>query len=165
MSVKFSVKMKTEYMYDFMLHYNYTHVSGLLGVVIGILALGYGIFGVIGGDVAGAMLWFLFAIFFLVLTPKTMKMRAKSQIEKAEMFQKPLDYELSEAGITVRQDEQQVTNPWASVSKAVSTKKSIIVYMGRVRALIFPKECLGEQYEEAVKMLRANIPAAKVKIK
>ena len=157
--------MKTEYMYDFMLHYNYTHVSGLLGVLIGILALGYGIFGLIGGDIGGAMIWFLLSFFFLVFTPRTMKARAKSQVEKVEMFQKPLEYEVSEVGITVKQDEQQVTNPWESVSKVVSTKRSIIVYMGRVRVLIFPKECLGEQYEEVVKMLRAHMPAARVKIK
>ena len=39
MSVKFTVKMTENYMYDFMLYHTYTHISGLLGAVIGAVAL------------------------------------------------------------------------------------------------------------------------------
>ena len=34
-----------------------------------------------------------------------------------------------------------------------------------VRALIFPKECMGEQYEEVIKMIHTHMPPSKVKIR
>ena len=39
MSVKFNVQMTDEYMYDFMLYHNYTHASGLMTAIAGVLCL------------------------------------------------------------------------------------------------------------------------------
>ena len=81
------------------------------------------------------------------------------------MFQKPLEYEFAEDGIIVEQDDAKLTVEWMEVEKAVSTQKSIILYLGRVRALIFPKECMGDKYEEVVKMIHTHVAAKKVKIR
>ena len=62
------------------------------------------------------------------------------------MFQKPISYELNEEGIRISQDEQSVLNEWGDFRKAVSTGQSVIIYVTKVRALIFPRESLGEQY-------------------
>ena len=56
-------------------------------------------------------------------------------------------------------------NKWEEFDKAVSTQKSVILYITRVRAIIFPKECMGEQYEEVLKMIHTHMPASKVKIR
>ena len=56
-------------------------------------------------------------------------------------------------------------NEWSVVEKVVSTRKSIIVYTSRVRAIIFPKEFIGDQYDELITLIRENLPAAKVKIR
>lgn len=165
MSIKFNVKMTDKYMYDFMLYHNYSQVSGLLGAVIGVFALGIGINSVISGDMTTAALCFLVTFMFLVATPSTMKTRAKQQVKNTEMFQNPLEYELTEEGVTVRQGEAENTVAWEEFSKAVSTNNSIVLYVTRVRALIFPKECLGAQYEEVVKMIHTHMPPAKVKIR
>ena len=50
MSVKFEVKMTDKIMYDFLLYHTYTHMSGLLGAMIGVLALGMGINYMLSGD-------------------------------------------------------------------------------------------------------------------
>ena len=39
MSVKFNVQMTDQYMYDFMLYHNYTHASGLMTAIAGVLCL------------------------------------------------------------------------------------------------------------------------------
>lgn len=165
MSVKFNVKMTEKYMYDFMLYHNYSHISGLFGAIVGVFALGIGINSVTKGDMPTAALCFLVAFMFLVATPGTMKTKAKQQVKNAETFQKPLEYELTEEGVTVRQEEAENTIAWGDFWKAVSTNNSIILYVTRVRALIFPKECMGDQYEEAVKMIHTHMPPAKVKIR
>lgn len=165
MSVKFNVEMKEKYMYDFMLYHTYTHISGLLGAVVGVVALGLGISTIMSGDVQASMPALLIAILFLIVTPMSTKNRAKMQVKNSEMFQKPLEYEFSEEGVTVRQDELEAVNKWEEFDKAVSTQKSVILYITRVRAIIFPKECMGEQYEEVLKMIHTHMPASKVKIR
>lgn len=165
MSVKFEVKMTAKYMFDFMLYHNYSRLSGILGAVVGVFALGIGIQTVMAGDTQSAAIYFLCAILFLIITPYTMWSRAKMQVKTTPMFQKPLEYEFTEEGIAIRQDEQEAVNPWSEFTKAVSTNKSVILYLGRVRALVLPKECMGEQYEEAVKMIHTHMPPAKVKIR
>lgn len=165
MSVKFKVKMTDKIMYDFMLYHTYTHMSGLLGAIVGVMALGMGIKFITAGDMRSAMPAFMFAILFLIVTPYSLKGRAKAQVEKAKMFQKPLEYEMTEEGITVRQDDLEATNQWDEFAKAVTTNQSVILYVTRVRALIFPKESMGEQYEAAVKMISTHMPPAKVKIR
>ena len=81
------------------------------------------------------------------------------------MFQKPLEYEFTEEGITVRQDEMEATTKWDEIAKAVGTNQSVILYLNRVRAWIFPKECMGEQYVEILKMIHTHIPPKRVKIR
>ena len=149
MSVKFEVKMTDKIMYDFLLYHTYTHMSGLLGAMIGVLALGMGINYMLSGDSMAAMPAFILAALFLVVTPVSLKGKAKTQVQRTKMFQKPLEYELSEEGVTVRQGELEVTNKWEDFSKAVSTNRAGILYVTRMRALIFPRESMEEQYERS----------------
>lgn len=165
MSVKFKVQMTEKYMYDFMLYHNYTSMSGLMGAVAGVLCLVVFTQNALKGEAGSSLMWLMCGILFLVISPYSMKNRAKMQVRNTEMFQKPLEYELAEEGVTVRQDDQEMTNAWSDFTKAVSTQKSVLLYLGRVRALIFPKECMGEQYEEVIKMIHTHMPPAKVKIR
>jgi len=165
MSVKIEVRMTEKYMYDFMLYHNYTHASGLMTAIAGVLCLTVFIQGVSDGGVQSGLVWLMCAILFLVISPVNMRTRAKMQVQNTEMFQKPLEYEFTAEGIIVRQDEQETINLWNTFTKAVSTGKSVILYLGRMRALILPKECMGEQYEEVLKMIHTHMPPAKVKIR
>lgn len=165
MSVKFEVKMTEKYMYDFMLYHNYTHASGLLGTVAGVLCLIVFGKGIAGGDVQSSVVWLFCAIIFLVLNPQAMRNKARMQVKSTPMFQNPLEYEFTEEGIVVRQEEAEAVSKWEDITKAVSTQRSVILYLGRVRAMILPKECMGEQYEEALQMIHTHIPPKKVKIR
>ena len=165
MSVKFTVKMTEEYMYDFFLYNTYTSISGILGPVLGVIALMMAVNSYMNSGFTAAMPGLLVAILFLVISPVQLKSRAKMQVQQSEMFKKPLEYEFNDAGVTVRQDELEAVNEWCDFAKAVSTQKSVILYLNRVRALIFPKECMGEQYEEVLKMIHTHMPPAKVKIR
>ena len=164
MSVKVNVQMEEKYLYDFMVYHNYTHVSGILGVGIGILGVAMGVKGIQSGGIAAGALWLFFAFYFLIVTPLSMKKKAKMQMKTAR-FLNPLECEFTEEGLIVRQGEEEELSEWYTIVKAVSTSKSVILYSGRMRAFIFPKECMGEQYEEVLKMIHAHMPPAKVKIR
>lgn len=165
MSVKFEVNMTERYMYDFMLYHTYSHASGLLSGIMGVVTLGVSIQYVMAGDMLTAMPFIMATLMFLVMTPSSLKTKARMQVKTKATFQKPLKYELTEEGIKVSQDELETVNAWSEVTKAVSTGKSVILYLSRVRALIFPKECMGEQYEAALKMIHTHMPPEKVKIR
>lgn len=165
MSIKIQVKMTEKYMTDFMFYHNYTSASGIMALLAGLLSVAVAIQGFVNGNMQNALVWTLCAILFLVVNPHTLKSRAKSQVQGSEMFKKPLEYEFTDEGITVRQDEMEATTKWEEIVKAVSTNQSVILYLNRVRALIFPKECMGEQYVEVLRMIHTHMPPKRVKIR
>ena len=158
MNIKFEVKMTKKAMFDFMLYTSYTSLSGIIGVIFGGVTLVF-------GSYSTAATFFLFAAIFLIGNPLHLKARAAEQVMRSPMFQKPISYELNEEGIRISQDEQSVLNEWGDFRKAVSTGQSVIIYVTKVRALIFPRESLGEQYAAAVQMISTHMPAKKVNIR
>lgn len=165
MSVKFTVKMTEKYMYDFYLYNSYTSISGLLGPLLGVVAFMMAVNSYLEAGFSAAMPGVLVAILFLIISPIQLKSRAKMQVQQSEMFKKPLEYELNETGVVVRQDDLEAISQWGDFAKAVSTQKSVILYLNRVRAFILPKECMGDQYEEVLKMIHTHMPPSKVKIR
>lgn len=164
MSVKFEVKINEKHILDFLLYHGRTRMTGYIGVVLTILTLTLGIIDVANGNPAASLTWFAFAGILMIFPRTQLKKKAKRQAQ-ADMFQNSLEYEFSKEGITARQGDVVVTNTWDSMNKVVSTKKCIFVYMSRVRAIIFPKEAMGDKYDEVVSMIRENMPAKKVRIR
>ena len=142
-----------------------TSLSGIVGVIFGGVTLVLGIRQCMFGSYSTAATFFLFAAIFLIGNPLHLKARAAEQVMRSPMFQKPISYELNEEGIRISQDEQSVLNEWGDFRKAVSTGQSVIIYVTKVRALIFPRESLGEQYAAAVQMISTHMPAKKVNIR
>ncbi len=165
MPIKIQVKMEEKYMVDFMLRHNYAGFSGIMTIVAGILCTIVSVQGFMKGNIQNGAVWAMCAILFLVINPNTIKSKAKAQVKNSEGFQKPFEYEFTEEGIFVRQEEAESFVEWGNIAKAVSTKQSVILYLNRVRAWILPKECMGEQYADIVNMIREHMPHQKVKIR
>lgn len=165
MAVKFEVQMTKKAMFEFMLYSYYTSMAGILNVVLGLLALAGGIKNITEGDYSTAVVFLMFATLLLVGNQINMKVRAGDQVTRTAMFQKPLNYEMNEEGVLVSQDEQSAVNKWEDFRKVISTSRLILMYITKKRAIILPKECLGEQYEAVVKMISTHMPANKVKIR
>jgi len=165
MSIKVNVDMKEEYMVEFLLHHTYTHYSGIIGLIVGVLATAMGISTIIQGEFQASWPMFLIAVLFLIVTPVTTVNRAKQQVQKSEMFKKTIEYEFSEKGVTARQGKTSAENTWEEFMKVIETRKSVILYVTRLRAIIFPKACMGDKYDEVVKIIRTYMPASKVKIR
>ena len=165
MPIKIQVKMEEKYMVDFMLRHNYSGFSGIMTIVAGLLCAAVSVQGFMKGNIQNGAVWAMCAILFLVINPNTIKSKAKAQVKNSEAFRKAFEYEFTREGIWVRQDEAENFVAWENIAKAVSTKQSVILYLNRVRAWILPKECMGEQYAEIVKMIQEQMPQKKVKIR
>lgn len=165
MSVKFEVKMTEKAMYDFLLYHTYTHVNGLLGALIGAAFLVIAGYKGVNGEYDGIVLFVGMGLLMLLMTPLSLRSSARNQVKNTKMFQEPLKYEMTEEGLSVEQNGEKALNPWDEFEKAVSTGHSLILYVTRVRAIILPKDQLGDDYMAAVKMISTHIPPKRVKIR
>lgn len=57
MSVKMDVQMTPRAMYDFLLYHTYSHLSGLIGAIFGVVVLGLGIRAMAQGDYTAGMMF------------------------------------------------------------------------------------------------------------
>ncbi len=165
MSIKFEVKMTDKIMYDFLLYHSYTSASGLFATLIGVGCFILAVYKGVNGDSQSAILFGALGAMLLFSTPFTLKSSAKNQVKNTEMFQKPLEYEVTEKGLTVTQNGQSAENTWDNIMRVVSTSKSLIIYITRMRAIILPKESMGDDYMAVVELISKNVPAKKVKIR
>ena len=99
------------------------------------------------------------------MTPLTLKSKAKAQVKTTPMFQKPITYELTEEGITIPRKISRPEGEMGRVSEGSFYEPDIDSLYHAVRALVFPKEALGEQYTAAVQMISTHMAPAKVKIR
>ena len=164
MPIKIEVKITEKDIFSFMLHHHYSRPSGIFGTIMGAFALLVGINYIVQGNIQSSLILIICGFLLVAYIPYVLKKKAKAQ-KNAEMFQHPLEYEFSDRGISVKQGDQEVTNEWDTIEKAVSTRKCIIIYMSRIRAIIFPKRCLGDKYGEIVEMIYTHMPTKKVKIR
>lgn len=165
MPIKMGIQLTEEYMYDFMKYHNDHRASGIVGKVIGYLSIVFTIIDLLVLQISDAVMWLMFAIIFLVYMPWMIRKKAKAQIKNSPMFNKLLEIEFTEEGVVVRQDGQEATNPWDSFVKVVQTKKSVIMYMSRVRAFVFPIEYMGENYDAILEVIRSKVSEKAMKIR
>ena len=164
MEAKFEVKMTPKIMYDFMMYHTYRSMSGILGVILGIAA--FVMFGVTLGktDLSYSIVYLLFGVWFILYLPVSLYTKSKRQVEKSEVFKKPVTYLLNDEGIRIIQDEENAQCAWENIRKVCRTGKSILIYSGKRNAFVLPKEAIGEQYDTLVTIVQKNMPKKKVKL-
>lgn len=165
MSVRFEIRMTPQTMYSFMLHHNYTHLTGILGAVLGAVTLAMGLKQAEDGAALQAVLLFTITVFILAYPPVMLWMRARRQVENTPIFKKALCYELSDSGVKVIQEDRENENPWEDFQRAVSTGQALVLYMDKSRAVIFPRAQIGEQWAAVAEMISTHMPPDKVRIR
>ncbi len=165
--VKFSVQITVKDMFLFLLHHSYRGVSVAVDILITagavvLLVMGFG-----KGDPVKTMALVFLALLFTVIHPTQLYLRARKQVTKNAVFQKPLRYVLNDEGITMSQDEEEESFAWSDVFRIKETKSQIAVYTGRVYACIWPKRelaaCEGEVKELFRKHLSAKVAGKSIK--
>lgn len=165
MSVRFKVNMTPKVMYGFMIHHNYTHFMGIFGVAFSVVSIALGINQMNKAGLGSALIFFVIAAVLLVYAPLLLWVQAKRQVKSAAVFQKPLTYEMTETGVKVSQAGSEEETPWSVFTKATSTTQSLILYMDKTRAIIFPKDQMDGQCVAAVEMISTHMPPDRVKIR
>ena len=63
------------------------------------------------------------------------------------------------------QDGNKAQAKWSDIYKVRKTKKSLLLYLNKVNAVILPIESMGVQYDEVAACIREHIPENRVRIK
>lgn len=156
--VKFSVQVTVKDMFAFLMHHSYRGVSLIADAVVTFGAIGLLIAGFGKGDPAKTVALIFMAMLFTVIHPLQLLNKARKQVKGNEIFKKPLDYVLTEEGITLSQGEESQSITWADVYQVREYKSQILVYTGRVYAFIWPKRELVGCENEVRELFRKYLP-------
>ena len=156
--LEFDVNMSSGILYDYLLRHSYSSAVGLLGSC-------FGAFGIIMFAMSMSWLYLIMGLIVLLYLPVTLFKRSKIVMLTNPSFKKPLHYRFYEKGFTVSQDDAKSVMEWGGCTKAVSTKKSIIIYTGKNNASIFPREQIPGGAADLISLIAKHMEPKKVKIR
>lgn len=163
--VNMKIELKVSDMYEFLLRHAYTSVAGLVGVFISLLALVLFFVGLDKSDTTQNVLLLVIASLFTIVNPIQLRFKAKQQVMLNPMFKIPLEYEFGDAGIAVKQNDQQVELNWEDTYKIVETKKLIIIYFSKVTGYILPKEQMKNDKTVLINMIKEHVSKERCKLR
>ena len=156
--LEMDVKMSVSLLYDYLLRHAYTTAAGLIGTCFGVASL---------------MLfaawrhpaYLVMGILMLVYLPFTLWRSAASSMVSNPVYKAPLHYVFTGEGFKVSQGETENSISWDGCIKAVSTRKSIIIYTGKNNASIFPRTQIPGGAEALLGLIGKYMEPKRVKIR
>lgn len=151
--VAFSVQMTEKKLYRFTMYHAYHSMSGIIGLFLSAAAIVLLVTQYNNMADQTKLACGIVAVWFTVLDPVIFRFRAKGQIKKNKAYQSPLQYQICDAGIRVSQNGEEQTVEWERIYKIVETGTQYLVYSSRIHAFVFPKTALGEEQEQAARLM------------
>lgn len=152
--IKVTIQIKTMDMFRFFMKHFYSNFSGIFGIILSLGAFVLFLFGIGKREPFQLILLLILASLFTILQPAQFLLKAYQQVKLMPIYKEPIEYTLKDAGIYVKQNEENVELPWEKVYKVKETNKAIYVYTSPVHSFIFPKEQLGEKTEPVKTLLK-----------
>lgn len=156
--VKFSVQITVKDMFLFLLQHSYRGVSLLADAIVTFGAVGLLLAGFGEGDPVKIGALIFVALLFPVIHPLQLYFKARKQVKKNDVFKKPLDYTLTDEGITLSQGAEAQSFTWADVYQVRENRSQMLVYTGRVYACVWPKRALAECEDEVRELFKKYLP-------
>lgn len=163
--LKFTVKMESKDMVNFVLYHTYSNISGWIGVVISIVAIILLIARFYTYENSTRIVLLIVGLLFTVVNPLMLCYKAQKQVKSNAMFHIPVEYTMTDEFLAIEQGHEQLEVPWENIRLVKDTGRSLIVYVTKIRAFVWPKKQLDAQYEQAAALLVEKIGSAKVHIK
>lgn len=163
--IQFSVQMTAGEVYRFTLYHLYHKFSGIFGICLSLTAFIILIASFDSLTDQSRVVLTLVALWFTILAPVILFFRSKGQVKRNKAYQKPLNYQLDCAGITVSQDDVKQTIEWENLMKIIETKSQFLIYSSNIHAFVFPKKAIGEKCSILRGMLIGYTKGTRVRFK
>ncbi|MBR6322683.1 MAG: YcxB family protein [Lachnospiraceae bacterium] len=148
-------------LFRFMFYHMYMRPTGLIYLVVGLAALGAGIWFLTTGNSGGVFLIVISGVYF-VLQPAFLYVKAGQQASD-ENIRRTTVYSFDSEGIHAEQEGQESTLFWEKVYKAVYFAGELIIYQTDVRANIVPLPRESADTAEVLEIIRENLPKKKIR--
>lgn len=163
--IELDIKMTFEDMYRFNLYHVYHNSQGILSIVLAVMLAAISILTWGDSNVVYNVLYLLAAVLIVVYVPVNLRSKVKKQMANTEVYQQPIHYVFDECGITTSFADQSVTMPWKQLYKIVSTKRMVLLYGGRIRANVIPRDQLGDAYDSLYELAKSQMDSYRFKMK
>lgn len=163
--IEIDIKMTFDDMYRFNLYHVYHNSQGILSIVLAVMLVLISILTWGESNVAYNVLYLLAAVMLIIYVPLNLRSRVKKQMNSTDAYQKPIHYTFDESGITTSFADQSVTMPWKQLYKIVSTKRMVLLYGGRIRANVIPRDQLGDAYDALYELARSQMDSYRFNMK
>ena len=163
--IEIDIKMTFDDMYRFNLYHVYHNSQGILSIVLAVMLVLISILTWGESNMAYNVLYLLAAVMLIIYVPLNLRSRVKKQMNSTDAYQKPIHYTFDESGITTSFADQSVTMPWKQLYKIVSTKRMVLLYGGRIRANVIPRDQLGDAYDALYELARSQMDSYRFKMK
>lgn len=135
--ISFEVKIKIKDVYAYLMYHMYKG-SGLLSILVSIVALIMLILGGRNQDSMKAMMLLFIAMLFTIIQPVSLFLKAAQQVTGNPMFRKPITYKFTEEEFITEQGEQSMSVTYENIWKIKISSKRAYIYTGRLNASIIP---------------------------
>lgn len=157
MEVEFDVKITKGIVFDYLVHNLYSKPVAIVATVIGICLM--------ASTLAGQMIYIgLLGAAIVFYLPLSLWSRA-GKIAKEERFRDRNYFLLNENGIIKVEGNDTKKIAWNDISRAFSTRSSIIVLTSEQKACIFPRKDMQEKTAKVIEMISTHVPPGCVDIR
>ena len=163
--IKFSIQISEKDMVNFVLTHSYRQPAAWIGILFSLLAIVFLICQFESLTLVNRLIMLFVGLIFTVINPMLLRSKAIKQAHTNLTVQKPATYILSERVLVIEQGKEQLTVPWESLFEIRDTGRSLVIYLDRSKAFIWPKAKLGEKYDQVTTVLREKITDKRLKIK
>lgn len=149
----FEAKIKIKDVYAYLMYHMYKG-SGAFSILLSIIALVMLIQGGRNQDSMKAMILLFIALFFTVIQPVSLFLKAAQQVTGNPMFQKPITYTFTGEEFITAQGEESMAVAYENIWKIKISSKRVYIYTGRLNASIIPlRDMTQEEREKLVAFL------------
>lgn len=159
----FEIKIKVKDMYAYLMYHAYKGI-GIFNIILSVIAIIMLIQGGSSQDSTRFMILLFIALFFTVIQPVTLYLKAAQQIMGNPLFQKPIKYTFNEEEFITSQEKESMSVTYDKIWKIKVLSKRIFIYTGRFNASIIPlMEIPKEEKDKLITFLKEKEIQAKTK--
>ena len=131
--IKINVNMKVKNMYEFLMRHAYVSLVGVASLAFSIVSFIYLCVNFSNLKSSQVVVLIITSLLFTVINPIWIYVNAGKQVKLNPTYNAELTYEISENGVKVVQNEQELMVEWNEVQKIIETKNNVISLFDRTK--------------------------------
>lgn len=153
-AMTFEVKIKIKDVFAYLMYHMYKG-SGSLSLLLSAIAVVMLIQGGGRQDSTTTVILVFIALFFTIIQPVSLFLKAAQQVTGNPLFQKPITYTFTEEEFITSQDEESMSVTYDNIWKIKIGSKRIYIYTGKLNASIIPlRDMVPEEQDRLMAFLK-----------